>query len=290
MAKVGSSGWQDEIDKSGEPNYFPDGVCYQSLSIALTRELADRHNISMRDVEIEALKQDVLPERYARNRQILSMADQIQLLSSSVAVVGVGGLGGGVAEILARLGVGSLVLIDGDTFETSNLNRQLFATVDVLGQPKVEVAQARIAKINETVSVATHQQFLESRNAVGLLRTPDVVIDCLDTVSSRFVLQDAARKIGVPMVSAAIAGLMGQMTTVFPDDPGLTLVYGKEKEAPKRGVEIMLGNLAPIVMQMASLQCMEAIRIILKRPGGLRHRLLLVDLERYTMDTMVLSE
>lgn len=289
-AKVGSSGWQDDIDPLGETKCFPDGVRYQSLSITSARILADRHNIPMRDVEVEALKQNVLPERYARNRRILSMADQIQLLSSSVAVVGVGGLGGSVAEILARLGVGRLVLIDGDTFETSNLNRQLFSTIDLLGQPKVEVARARIVAINDTVLVTTHQQFLDPTNASDLLGNPDVVIDCLDTVPSRFALQKVAGKMGAPMVSAAIAGLMGQMTTVLPKDPGLSLVYGKEEEAPPQGVERVLGNLAPMVMQMASLQCMEAIKIILKRPDILRHRLLLVDLERYTMDTMMLSD
>ncbi len=287
---MSSLSWSDGIVALAEAKEFPDGVGYQILSIASARMLAGRHNVSLYDVELEALKQEILPERYARNRRILSLPDQIRLLSSSAAVVGVGGLGGSVTEILARLGVGRLVLIDGDTFETSNLNRQLFATDGVLGQPKVEVAKARIAAVNEAVSLAVHHQFLDETNAAGLLGTVDVVIDCLDTVASRFVLQAAAGQVGAPMVSAAIAGLMGQMTTIFPGDPGLSLVYGDSEKAPARGVEILLGNLAPTVMSMAGLQCAEVIKILLNKPDVLQNRLLLVDLEHYTMDTMVLSD
>lgn len=282
--------WVDEITALGEAKEFPDGVPYQSLPLESARMVAERNNVRLRDVEIEALKQKVVPERYARNRRILSLSEQIQLLSSSAAVVGVGGLGGSVAEILARLGVGHLVLIDGDTFETSNLNRQLFATDRVLGQPKVEVAKARIATVNEAVLLTVHHQFLDETNGAGLLGAVDVIIDCLDTVKSRFVLQKAASQIGTPMVSAAIAGLMGQMTTVFPEEPGLSRVYGDAQKAPDRGVESMLGNLAPTVTYMAGLQCAEAMKILLKKPGVLRNRLLLVDLERYTLDTMVLSD
>lgn len=282
--------WVDKIEALGEHKQFPDGVSYQSLSLEAARVLADQHHMGLYDVELEALKQKVVPERYARNRRILSLSDQIRLLSSSAAVVGVGGLGGGVAEILARLGVGRLVLIDGDTFETSNLNRQLFSTINVLGQPKVEVGQDRIAAVNEAVSVTAHPQFLDETNAALLLGKPDVIIDCLDTVPSRFVLQEAAAQVGAPMVSAAIAGLMGQMTTIFPKDPGLSLIYGEVEKAAERGVESMLGNLAPTVTYMAGLQCAEAMKILLKKPGVLRNRLLLVDLEHYTLDTMVLSD
>ena len=287
---MASSSWQDDVGSSGKEKYFPDGVPYQSLSIISAQKLSRRHQISLWDVEYEALRQGVVPERYARNRRILDTTDQIRLLSSTVTIVGVGGLGGSVAEILARLGVGHLVLIDGDVFETSNLNRQRFATIDVLGKPKVEVAQNRIARVNETVSVTIHQQFLDSSNAADLLGDPSVVIDCLDTVPSRFVLQEAAAKIGVPMVSAAIAGLMGQMTTIFPGDQGLSSVYGEVETIPERGVESMLGNLAPIVAHMASVECMEALKIILERPGVLRNQLLLVDLEHYSLDTMMLTE
>jgi len=286
---VSAPNWVEKIEARGEEKRFPDGVSYRSLSIEAARMLADQYDIAIDDVELEALKQKILPERYARNRRILSLSDQVRLLSSTVAVVGAGGLGGGVAEILARLGVGRLTIIDGDIFETSNLNRQLFSTVDVLDQPKVEIAKARIGAVNETVAVTTHQQFLNEANAVDLLETPDVVIDCLDTMPSRFVLQNAADRVGAPLVSAAIAGLMGQMTTIFPGDPGLSLVYGDSENRPRRGVESALGNLAPTVMHMAGLQCAEAIKVLLNKPGILRNRLLLVDLEHYTLDTMVLT-
>jgi molybdopterin-synthase adenylyltransferase len=76
---------------------------------------------------LQLLKTDIIPERYVRNFNAFSPKDQIKLLRSTVAVVGLGGLGGGVTEILARIGIGTLILIDGDVFEDTNLNRQMLS-------------------------------------------------------------------------------------------------------------------------------------------------------------------
>jgi molybdopterin/thiamine biosynthesis adenylyltransferase len=105
--------------------------------------LADEAGLAGRLVEIAALRQHIIPDRYLRNMKTLSEADQIRLLESTVCIVGMGGLGGLVTETLARMGVGRFRLVDGDVFEAHNLNRQLFSGVDLIGMSKVEAAVAR---------------------------------------------------------------------------------------------------------------------------------------------------
>ncbi|NNK56468.1 MAG: HesA/MoeB/ThiF family protein, partial [Desulfofustis sp.] len=122
----------------------PDGSSYPSLSFADQRDLAESYGPDHKTIQLAALRQGIVPEVYARNQKRLSCADQIKLLQSHVAVIGLGGLGGTVTEILARIGIGTLTLVDGDRFDDSNLNRQLLSSTEVLGKPKASVAEARV--------------------------------------------------------------------------------------------------------------------------------------------------
>jgi molybdopterin/thiamine biosynthesis adenylyltransferase len=215
-----------------------------------------------------------------------SPEDQARLLGATVAVVGLGGLGGTVTEILARDGIGSLRLIDGDRFDESNLNRQLYSTVENLGAPKAEAARLRIARVNPSVDVSAHQTFLDHQSADALIRGVDVVVDCLDTLKYRFVLEAAAMRMGIPLVSAAIAGVAGHITTVFPGDEGLSLVYGDRDTADEKGVERSLGCLPHAITILSALECAEVIQLLLKRPENLRNRLLVMDLSDYTFELL----
>jgi molybdopterin/thiamine biosynthesis adenylyltransferase len=193
-------------------------------------------------------------------------------------VVGLGGLGGTVAEVLARMGVGRLTLVDGDRFEESNLNRQLLSTVDGLGQLKSEAAQARVGRINPSVDVNALTEFVTADNAGAVLEGCNVVVDCLDNLRTRFVVEDACRRIGCPLVSAAVAGASGHVTTIFPEDTGLRLIYGEPGQLPLKGAETALGTLPHAVVFLATLECAEVVKIILKKGSLLRHKLLVADL------------
>src|SRR5665647_3638505 len=116
-----------------------------------------------------------LEGRYARNKKTLSDEDQLKLANSCVAVVGCGGLGGYIAEQLARVGVGRLVLFDGDRFEVSNLNRQIMATELNIGQWKVEAAQERLRSVNSEVQVEAVRGWFEEDKAPQMLREVDLV-------------------------------------------------------------------------------------------------------------------
>ena len=269
---------REQIARAAEDRCRPDGTAYRSLSSAAAGRLARDLAVGLRHVEGSALEMGVIPERYTRNMTTLSPDDQRRLLDSTACVVGVGGLGGGVAEILARIGVGVLRLVDGDHFEDSNLNRQRFADTATLGQPKVEVARQQIAAINPAVEVVVLSERLAADNGPAILGDADIAVDCLDTLQARRDLQTACHAAQIPMVSAAVAGVSGQLTVVYPEDQGLAAFYGDLMSAPDRGAETTLGNLPFAVNMLASLECSEAVKVLLGRGPTLRGRLLIFDL------------
>ncbi len=267
---------------------FGDGQAYRCLPVKTVHTLAAAFGTGVRQVELAALEADIVPQRYARNLRTFSPAQQKTLLASSIGVVGLGGLGGTVAEILARIGIGSLTLIDGDTFEDSNLNRQRFSFTDAIAKPKTEIARREINRINPAVELHVQPEFLDEENGSRLLSAVDAVVDCLDSLPTRFLLQRIAKASGIPLVSAAVAGLSGHLTVIFPEDIGLSLIYGDEKNVPRKGVESSLGTLSPCVSTMAALEASEVVKILLKQPSGLRNRLLTVDLQDNLFDLMQL--
>ncbi len=279
-----------EIRKLSLPGRFGDGQDYLSLPVKTVQVIAETFQTSLRRVETAALSVDIVPERYARNMRTLSPAQQKLLLDSRVAIVGLGGLGGSVCEILSRIGIGTLTLIDGDAFEDSNLNRQRFSSQDVIAHPKAEIARQKIGRINPSISLYVYPEFLNENNGNKLLKDSNVVVDCLDSLKNRFVLQRVARALGIPLVSGAIAGLSGHLTVIFPDDIGLSLIYGPEENLPAKGAEASLGTLAPCVNTIAALETSEVIKIILKQSCGLRNHLLAVDLQDNSFDVMRLLD
>jgi len=274
---------RNDLEELSEARTFPDKTPYRSLSVQHVLELSRRSGLSSREAEITALENDVVPERYARNMRTFSLADQATLLKAHAGVVGLGGLGGTVTEILARMGVGRLTLIDGDRFEDSNLNRQLLSSIALLGHPKSEAARQRVDQINPSVHCSGPAEFLSPENADDWLASCDVVVDCLDNLPARFMVEDACRRLRRPMVSAAVAGASGHVTTIFPGDRGLRLVYGEPQDLPPKGAETSLGTVPFSVTFLAALECAEVAKILLGKGSPLRGKLLLADL----MDGMV---
>ncbi len=267
---------------------IPDKTPYNSISINNIAEISRKAGISCREVEIASLESEIIPERYIRNMKSFSATDQAILLKSMITIVGLGGLGGVVTEILARMGIGRLNLIDGDIFEESNLNRQYLCRESLLSTPKVDAAAKRVKEIRSSVTVFHHHKYLNEENASGIIENSDVVIDCLDSLSGRFILEKASKKAGCRLVSAAVAGNYGHVTTIFPEDPGLRLIYGEAENAPNKGAETSLGALSHCVSLVASLEASEAIKILLNKGSLLRNKLLLVDLDGNSFETVQL--
>ncbi len=249
----------------------------QVVSLDVCKALAEEKGIPLRDVELAALDAGIVPKRYERNIGTLGIAGQISLLRSRVAVVGCGGLGGWIVEVLGRVGVGELLIIDGDTFSENNLNRQLFCTEKNIGLPKVQAAAERLAVINSALLVVPMNVLLTEENANRLLEGANLAIDALDNNSSRKVLFEACRRSGIPVVHGAIGGLSGEVGTIFPGDP--TLFDALKGEVPDRGAEIVLGNPSFTPAVTAALQVAEAVKVITNIGTPLRASLLWIDLE-----------
>ncbi|MDD6785425.1 MAG: tRNA threonylcarbamoyladenosine dehydratase [Eggerthellales bacterium] len=145
--------------------------------------------------------------QFSRTQLLLGAEGVKALAASRVCVFGVGGVGGYVVEALARAGVGALDIVDADNVDVSNLNRQIIATWDTVGQPKVQVMAQRIASINPDCRVTAHQCFYlpEQRDAFDFSQY-NYVVDAIDTVTAKIDLVLAAGEAGVPIISAMGAG------------------------------------------------------------------------------------
>jgi len=163
--------------------------------------------------------------RYSRNIPALTEEECALLRTKRVLVVGCGGLGGYLIELLARLGVGFIRAVDGDVFEESNLNRQLLSEVPLLGCSKAKAAADRIARVNPGVEVDARECFLTEENALALIEGCDAVLDGLDNIESRRILADACTNAGVPMVFGAIQGWILQAGIAMPGDHLMDILY-----------------------------------------------------------------
>lgn len=213
--------------------------------------------------------------RYARNQAAITEEEQLLLGRKRVVIVGCGGLGGYALENLTRVGVGFIRVVDGDTFEESNLNRQLLCSTLNLDKPKVLAAQQRARAVNPLVVVEPVQQYLDEHNAFKLLQDCDLAIDALDSIPARFLLQRAAAEANIPLVHGAVAGWRGQVCLIRPGENLLDLLY--PSQGAPRGEEQEEGCLAFTAALVGALQAAEAVRALLGRPG-LSRELLVADL------------
>ena len=236
----------------------------EGLSARRAAEISSQTGVSLRQVEHYALSVGAVPRRYSRNIGTFDFDGQMKLLESQVLVVGLGGLGGHVAEGLARAGVGRIVAADPDVFEEDNLNRQLLSSMEALGQPKADWARRRLAEVNpavEFVGFAGRFQDL----ADEIFADARVVFDCLDTVPARLELEARCSAVGVPLVHGAIGGWFGQVGIVWPGSGLLTRICRRQS----RGIEGQLGNPPFTPAVAAGLMVARGIRVLLNKvkPG-----------------------
>lgn len=180
--------------------------------------------------------------RLVRTKRLIGEAGMERLANARVAVFGLGGVGGHLAEALARSGVGTLDLVDHDLVSVSNLNRQLFATQDTIGMKKTDAAAARIAAVAPDCSVQTHPvMFLPETAAQFDFDAYDYVADAIDTVTGKLSLIEAARAAGTPIISSMGAGNRldagdFHVTDLF-QTSGCPLAKIMRKECRRRGID-----------------------------------------------------
>ena len=219
-------------------------------------------------------------QRYSRHLSLpdVGIQGQEKLKSSSALLIGAGGLGAPLALYLAAAGVGKLGLVDFDTVDISNLQRQVLYGVEDIGRPKLEAARERLQGINPHIQIDIHEMALSSDNALGLIEQYDVVADGTDNFATRYLVNDACVFTGRPNVYGSIFRFEGQVS-IFgaPEGPCYRCIY---PEPPPPGMVPSCaegGVLGVLPGMVGTLQANEVIKLLLGIGEPLVGRLMLVD-------------
>jgi len=203
-------------------------------------------------------------KRYSRQIMLdeIGLQGQEMLSNSKVLVVGTGGLASPVLYYLAAAGVGNIEVIDYDTVELSNFNRQIIHTEKYMGKPKIESVINQIKEFNSSIDIKGHKIALTSENAGTYISSYDVVIDCVDNLGTRYIVNDTCCRKGIPLVEAGVSGFEGYVMTILPGrSPCFRCIY-PDNRLPKK-TDVKPGVLGVTAGIAGTLQAAEAIKIIL---------------------------
>lgn len=227
--------------------------------------------------------------RYQRQTMLPEIGElgQMKLSKARVLIVGIGGLGAPVALYLAGAGVGTLVLADPDTVSLSNLQRQILYSENEVGEPKTECARKRLHSLNSTVAIELVPGGLTYGNAVELIADCDIVVDCTDNYSSRFLIDDVCHAAGVPWIHGSIGEFCGQ-AALFGGKSGRRFceLYNERDELcslPRR----VAGVLGPVPGVIGSLQACQAILYLVNGECALDGHLFTIDIK--TLQTNIIE-
>ncbi len=219
-------------------------------------------------------------QRYSRHIILSEVGGkgQKKLLSAKVFIVGAGGLGCPVGYYLTAAGVGTIGIIDNDTVELSNLQRQIAHSIHTLGIPKVESAKRTFEALNPDVRIVAIKDRITKENIIDLIKDYDIVVDGSDNFPTRYLVNDACVMLGKPLVSGAILRFEGQVTTILPGEGHCYRCLFEEPPPPglvpscqEAGV---LGVLPGVV---GALQATEVLKLILGKGEVLKNELLIYN-------------
>ena len=165
-------------------------------------------------------------EMMTRQLPLVSREEQEKFKNAKIAVIGCGGIGGEAIEMLARMGVGELVLVDEDSFDLTNLNRQTLATFDDLDMDKSEIASSKVSAINPYVKVTSYSEHVDLDNIDKILDGCNVVVDALDNIATRVIVSRKARENRIPYIHGAIHGTMGQVCVFLSNTKSYEEMFG----------------------------------------------------------------
>ncbi|MFM7525504.1 MAG: molybdopterin-synthase adenylyltransferase MoeB [Actinomycetota bacterium] len=231
--------------------------------------------------------------RYQRHILLpeVGVAGQARLLASKVLLLGAGGLGSPAALYLAAAGVGTLGIVDMDEVDASNLQRQILHNIDRVGERKVDSAKKTLTMLNPDINVVTYDTRLAASNIVDIISGYDVIVDGADNFPSRYLLNDASVKLGIPVVHGSIFRFEG-MVSVFhplrgPTYRDMVPEPPPAEMAPSCAEAGVLGVLPGIV---GSIQALETIKLLLDLGDSLIGRILAIDTTEMTFRTFNLRK
>lgn len=212
---------------------------------------------------------DLEREKYSRQILLFGEEGQEKLKNSRVMVVGAGGLGSPISTYLAIAGVGKIILADFDSVELSNLNRQFLHHEKDIGRSKIESAKEKLLSINPGIEVETIGEMISESNIESLIPECDIIVDALDNLETRHLLNRLAVKRRIPLVHGAVTGYDGQVTTIIPGKtPCLYCIFPR---ISKKAVFPILGATSGVI---GSIQANEVIKFLTGKGKLLEGRLL----------------
>ena len=228
--------------------------------------------------------------RYSRHILLpqVNKVGQQKLIQSRVLIVGLGGLGSPVALYLAAAGIGQLILVDFDQVDLSNLQRQIVHNTTQIGQDKVISAKNQLLLLNPEIQITTYAYRLDPETWQQLITTVDIVVDCSDNFATRFAINAACVRHGIPLISAAVQRWSGQVTVFLPayaQSPCYACLYPNLEAEGEACSET--GVLAPVAGIIGSIQAVEVIKVLLGINESLCGKLLILD--AYTLQWRTLK-
>ncbi|MFX1369010.1 MAG: ThiF family adenylyltransferase [Promethearchaeota archaeon] len=225
-------------------------------------------------------------ERYSRMLALhdFDEEDMEALMSTTVSVVGAGGLGSPALRLLAAIGFGRIRIIDQDIVELSNIQRQTVYNTEDIGKPKAESAATNLARMNPEVDLEPISVHLDDSNAVEILRGSDVIVDGLDSFRTRNVVNRASQALGIPYVFAGAIEYHSNLSTFIPGETGCLYCLAGDAEDDPDYTCALVGVTPELLSIVAAVQVREALLIATGRKARLRDRLMMVDLNTLTFD------
>lgn len=202
----------------------------RTIGRAEIARLVETTGRSLYDVEIDCLNQNLIPLKYARTVKATGAQNLIKMRQARVVVLGCGGVGDYVCESLARIGVGHLTIVDGDVFEESNLNRQLYCYEDTLGLPKVEETAKALRRINSASEITPIRAFINAGNCEDILRSAGLVVDALDRVEDRAAVASVCSQKNIPYFFGNIGSDAYRVAVQAAGDALFERLYSKVNE------------------------------------------------------------
>ena len=232
------------------------------------RQLAAGAVLPEREVMVALLQDGIWPERFRRNYGVFSADAMVRLLQTRVFVLGCGGLGGHVASLLARLGVGGLRLCDSDIFEESNLNRQYFCTESTLGQPKAVATARGLRDMAGYLALDVRHVEADEKNLPDMLQDVDVALDCLDDLALKMLLEERSAAAGVPFVHGSVLRAEGFARAARSGRLHLRELYASGLTSEEAGSARHEGVIATAPAGVACLMVSLCLRLLLRPDAG----------------------
>lgn len=223
-------------------------------------------------------------ERYTRQISLDELGEQgqLRLKSSSVLIVGVGGLGSPIATLLVASGFGRVGIVDSDVVSLSNLPRQTLYTTDDIGLRKVDAAKRRLSALNPEVEIESYNIRLDKEQAESLISRYDMVVDACDNAATRYIMDRAACEAGLPYIYGAISGFVGQVSIFNHHGAGSYSDLYPEEALPDISMPPSVAATTPAIV--GAIEANECIKLAIGYPDTLANKLLTIDTRSYSFN------